>query len=209
MPFIRPLYAALSLFHVLVTQCEKVFGAENKHSRYFWLQHVSTTLFPFSPWSQTKNNNTDVRRTAQFTHPHQCTQQGQTQAHCLNRAALLTPQGVCVCVCVCVCEWGGGGRRHTHMITQMLIVSYTNVTFIQSKYVCVCVCVLNGGRFLKQRALTPCNAGFTLYSLPPHYQNNRSLDSPHSPPTNCEMFCSFLTFLKYLKTFYFQTIHTF
>lgn len=40
--------ADFSPCHVLVTeQCEKVFWQENKHRGYFWLQHASTSLFPF------------------------------------------------------------------------------------------------------------------------------------------------------------------
>lgn len=67
-PFIRHLYAGFSLCHVLVTeQYEKVFWPENKHSRYFWLQHASTSLFPFSRWSQKKQQHRRATHSTIYT----------------------------------------------------------------------------------------------------------------------------------------------
>lgn len=103
---------------------------------------------------------------------------------CLNRATLITPQGFRVFL------WSGWKESgYTHKITQMRIMSHTNITFIQDVFVRVDL----GEGFFKLRAVL----GFKVYHLitRPHIliTQRSTEDNTHN------IFSSVFTFLKYSK----------
>lgn len=97
------------------------------------------------------------------------------------------PSG-CACVCFCgACRgWKESGVHIQYAITQMRIMSHTNITFTQDVFVCVYL----GGLSVLWAVL-----GFTVYHLITRTHTLNTQRSTDDTPHN--IFSSVLTFLKY------------